>query len=279
MSDSVDLWLEDLHRGKIGLTVRLRECLAAATSPFQRLAVYDTHALGRIMVVGGEISFSESDEATYSELLVHPGLAAHPDPKRVLILGGGDGGAARECLRDPRVQRVVVVEIDREVVELSSRFFPTAGNALRDPRVSLVIDDAHRWLKASEERFDLVITDACSLLNPASDAFHEDPFHQAVFGRLAPNGIMVSPLGSPLLDPHGCREVLDAVRQVGDPRVYLMAVPTRPGGLWAIACAGAADPLAVPASRPWHDGLRCWHPSLQPALFTLPRHIVKALGI
>ncbi len=279
MSDTVDLWLEDLHQGRVGLKLRLRECLFSAATAFQRLAVYDSHAYGRILCLGGEIALSDADEAVYAELLVHPALSAHPRPERVLVLGGGDGGVARECLRHAAVRQVTVVEIDRQVVDAATRFFPRSGAALADARVRLVIDDAHRFLRQDTGSYDVIIVDACDLLDPASAEINGQPLERTVRGRLAPGGILVCQLGCPLLEIDRCRATLDELGTAPAPAVYVMHVPTLPGGQWAVAMIGAEDPRRVPAAQPWHAQLASWHPALAPALFTLPRHVARALGL
>ena len=276
MSDGIDLWLEDLHRGRVGLTLRLRECLFSATTPFQRIAVYDSHAFGRVLCLGGEIAISDADERVYAEQLVHPALSSHPAPARILILGGGDGGVARECLRHAAVRSVTVVEIDSQVVECAKRFFPAAGAAFADERLTLVIDDAHRFLDRDATKFDAIIIDACDLLNPASRPFHEAPFERMVATHLAEGGMLVCPLGNPLLEPEHARETLDALDR---PQVYVMSVPTQTGGQLAVAVASARRLAGVPAAQEWHAGLASWHPLLQPALFALPRHVERALGL
>jgi spermidine synthase len=171
-NESLNLWLEDLYGDQAGLKLKLRECLHSSTSPFQRIAVFDSHAFGKVLTLGGAIALTDFDEALYSECLVHPSLSVSKSAEHVLILGGGDGGVTREVLRYPAVKRVTVVEIDREVVEVCRTFFPTAASCLNDPRVELVIDDAHRYLRDCPHQFDVIVVDACELTNTASDAFH-----------------------------------------------------------------------------------------------------------
>jgi spermidine synthase len=192
-NETLNLWLEDLYHEQIGLRLRLRECLHSSTSPFQRIAVYDSHAFGKVLTLGGAIALSDVDEALYSEYLVHPALSVMPSAERVLILGGGDGGVAREVLRYSSVKQVTVVEIDRAVVDVCRTFFPTAASCLNDKRVDLVIDDAHRYLRDCPHQFDVIIIDACELTNTASDVFHVTSFADSVFRRLQPKGILVAP--------------------------------------------------------------------------------------
>ncbi len=228
--ETLNLWLEDLYGGQVGIRLRLRECLYSSTSPFQRIAVYDSVSFGKVLTLGGAIALSDFDEALYSECLVHPALSVLPSAKRVLILGGGDGGVAREVLRYGQVERVTVVEIDRQVVEVCRSHFPRAATCLSDPRVELVIDDAHRFLRDRPDQFDVIIVDAAELANTASDAFHDVSFADLVFRHLREGGILVAPLGCPTFDADSCRATLRTLSsKFPTPRVYLADHPQLPG--------------------------------------------------
>ncbi len=279
--ENLNLWLEDLYGNEVGIRLRLRECLFSATSPFQRIAVYDSVTFGKVLTLGGAIALSDFDEALYSECLVHPALSAKPDARTVLILGGGDGGVAREVLRYPKVERVTVVEIDRQVVDTCRAHFPRAASCLSESRVELVIDDAHRFLRDRSEQFDVVIVDAAELTNTASDAFHNSTFAELVFRRLRDGGVLVAPLGCPTFDADHCRATLRTLGgKFANPRVYLMTIPSFPGGQWAVAwCSTAASPDKPLLQPSGVDQLRCWHTGLQAGMFALPRNVQILLGI
>ncbi len=279
-NESLNLWIEDLYNEQMGLRLRLRECLHSSTSPFQRIAVYDSHAFGKVLTLGGAIALSDMDESLYSEYLVHPTLCAMPKAERVLILGGGDGGVAREVLRYSGIKQVTVVEIDRAVVDVCKTYFPTAASCLNDKRVELVIDDAHRYLRDCPHQFDVIIIDACELTNTASDVFHATSFADTVFRRLQPNGMLVAPLGSPTFAADSCLGTLRKLTEkFSTINTYLMTIPSFPGGQWAVArCVSGEVDNNIPA-YPWHKDLRCWHPQLQKNLFVLPRQIASALGL
>jgi spermidine synthase len=279
VSEALGIWIEDLFPDNSGLRVKARDCLYSGHSPFQRIAVFDTQAFGKMLCLDGTIALTEFDEATYSEHLAHPALAAHPAPKRVLVVGGGDGGVAREILRHKPVERVTVVEIDLQVIETAERFFPGCAAALKDPRCELVIDDAHRWLKGVTQLFDVIIVDGTVLANTASDAFHGKSFADTVLARLAPGGILVAPIGSPRFEDDDCRTSLRTLAgRFKNPRAYVMSLPSFPGGQWAVAwCSDTQDPTQLRADLP--VGLRSWHPALQPALFVLPRETSQGLGL
>ena len=279
-NENLNLWLEDLYGDTAGLKLRLRECLFSSTSPFQRIAVYDSNAFGKVLTLGGSIALTDFDEALYSECLVHPSMAVIPNAERVLILGGGDGGVAREVLRYPGVKKVTVVEIDREVVEVCRKYFPTAASCLNDTRVELVIDDAHRYLRDCPHQFDVIIVDACELTNSASDVFHATSFADSVFRRLKDGGILVAPLGCPTFATDDCRATMrklaEKFSRIG---AYLMTIPSFPGGQWAVARCIQGQAKGAVIAQPWHKDLRCWHPGLQDAMFALPRNVEQQIGL
>lgn len=280
-TENLRLTLSDRFHDRIGLTLQLKSCLHSSTSPFQHIAVYDSTDLGKVLCLGGSIALTEFDEAWYAEQLVHPALSVHSKAKRVLIVGGGDGGLARECLRYPNIESVTVVEIDRQVAEVAATYFPAPAAALRDPRVKLIYDDAHRWLRDCQERFDVILIDSAELVNAPSDAFFSLSFAETVFRALDDDGILVLPLGCPAFETDLCRASLRALSsRFAHPKVYRLHLPSLPTGEWAIAwCSATRTPEQLATKPQGVDSLQSWQPGLQAGLFVLPRQIQRQLGI
>jgi len=279
-NETLNLWLETLYGNQVGVKLRLRECLASATSPFQRIAVYDSLTFGRVLTLGGEIAITDADESIYSESLAHTAMQAVSEAKRVLILGGGDGGVAREVLRYA-VDHVTVVEIDRQVIEICAKWFPTAAKGLEDKRVQVVIDDAHRYLRDCQQHFDVVIVDACELVNPASDAFNTVPFASSVFRCLGKGGVLVAPLGCPAFAAESCRATLGTLRErFPKTQVFMTHLPSLPAGQLAVAWSSETrEPIATLANAPFVASLTSWTPQVQAAQFQLPRQVRAQLGL
>lgn len=280
-TDSLHLWLEESWNDQVALRLRLRACLYDQTSPFQRIAVYDSYALGRILALGGAVVLTEADEAIYSEGLAHPAMACHPAPKQVLILGGGDGGVCREVCRYAGVESVTVVEIDEAVVDAVREHFPACGPAFDDPRVELVIDDAHRFLEAVEETYDLIIVDADQLHDPAATLVQRMPLAEAIKRRLAPDGILVAPLGIPAFNGSACRASLATLRSRFDTvAVYQFTTPSMVGQQWAVGwCSLEREPELVDPAPTISGDLSYWDPQIQASLFALPKHRREQLGL
>src|SRR5262245_24789073 len=155
----------------MGLTQALDQRLVhRETTPFQTIEVHDHAAFGRVLVLDGTVQVSQADEFVYHEMAVHVGLLGRRRQQaRVLVVGGGDGGIVREALRHPFVERVVMVEIDRRVVEVSNRFLGVQGD-YADPRVTLLYDDGLAYMRAAArvgERFELIVIDATDSTAPS----------------------------------------------------------------------------------------------------------------
>lgn len=170
----------------------LKSCLFTGRTAFQDVAILDTHEYGKMLVVDGRTQSAEEDEYIYHEALVHPAMLTHPDPRRVLIIGGGEGAVLREVLRYRSVERAVMVDIDEELVELCRKHMPewNAG-AFQDPRAELVFADGKVYLGQAEGPFDVIFVDICDALEegPALSLYTEE-FYRLAHSRLTPGGLL-----------------------------------------------------------------------------------------
>lgn len=276
--ESLDLWLDNAWNNEFALRVKLRDRLASVTTPFQRIDVYDSYVLGRILALGGSIVLSEVDEATYSEGLTHPALACHPDPKQVLVLGGGDGGVSREIARYAGVEQITVVEIDKQLVELCREYFPRAAAGLDEPRVNVCYDDSHRFLTSTDQRYDIIIVDGEQMQDPSSDLVQERPFANLLADHCADGGIVIVPLGLVAFAGEQCRSSLAQLRErFAQTHVYTVTTPSVAGYGWAVAwCSDSREPVVSEAPE---TSLEYWEAAIQPALFALPRRTRRVLGM
>lgn len=281
MARTLDLWLEDNWNDATALRLRLRATEHSEVSPIQRIDVHDSYALGRVLCLNGRIAFTEADEALYAEGLAHPALQAHPAARRVLILGGGDGGLAREVCRYADVESVTVVEIDERVPAVVREYFPACAGGLDDPRVSVVHDDAHRFLATGDDRFDIILIDADELYDSSSDAVHASQFHHALARRLADDGVLIAPLGEPAIDAAACRAHLGRLQQtIATVTVYQVSGPTQAGHPWAVAwCSPHRQPSTRSDAEQLAEHLAYWSPHVQAGQFALPRRLRHTLGL
>jgi spermidine synthase len=277
------LFHQEIWIGRSGLSFGVERVLFQERSPYQEVAVLQTDAFGRLLTLDGVVMLSEHDEFVYHEMIAHPALAVLGDPKRVLIVGGGDGGTAREVLRHGSVESLDLVEIDGLVVEAAKRFFPHLSSSFADPRLQLHLADGVAFVKAAAaETYDLIIVDSTDPIGIGEGLFTRD-FYAACAAALKGHGLLVVQSESPF-DPtqaHVVREVR-ALFETLLPcaRTYLACIPTYPLGLWSFT-VGAKTPttLEEPAGEPlpFADALRYYTPAVHRAAFALPAFVTRLL--
>jgi spermidine synthase len=281
----LDDWFAEPPYAGVQQRYRVRERLFSQTTAWQSLEVLELEGPGRALILGGTLQTSLNEEFTYHEPLVHIPLFAHPNPHRVLIVGGGDGGALRHVLLHPSVDRALEVEIDQAVVEASLRYLPQiSGGAYSNPRAELKIDDGARFLAETSERFDVILVDSTDPVGPAA-ALISDAFLQSAHNSLAPGGLMAMQSGSPISQP---REFLATVRAFKNAfrlvKPYISYVPIYPAMLWSwVIGSDELDPTSFDdvSVRGRLEGLperlRVYTPALHRAAFSLPRFVQSLL--
>lgn len=180
----------EIEKGRC-LTIEVKSLLESRQSQFQKIDMYDTVPFGKMLVLDGVIQLTEFDNFAYHEMIAHVPLNAHPNPRKVLIVGGGDGGAVFEVLRHQQVEEVVLCDIDQEVVKISQKYFPEFAKALADKRCKVVIDDAAKYVASKENYFDVICVDSSDPIGPAEVLFARE-FYENVYRALTVEGIVVS---------------------------------------------------------------------------------------
>lgn len=274
----MELWFTEKQTPQLGITCKVRNTLHRERSAFQDIAVLDTEQFGRLLALDGIIQTSEADEFVYHEMIVHVAMCTHPSPRRVMVVGGGDGGTVREVLKHPRVERVELVEIDERVVEVCRELLPGLSSSLNDPRARVVIADGIRYMEEAGGEFDVVLVDSTDPIGPAVGLFSPE-FYASVYRRLSPEGIMVAQTESPFFNRDLIREVFSAVRGIFPlARLYLASIPTYPSGLWSFTLGSKAfDPLEVSPERSAALSTRYYSPEVHRAAFALPGFVRELL--
>lgn len=278
----LNLWVHEGHKGILETRYRVEKTLFSEKSPYQQIDVVQTAGLGRMLLNDGIVMLSERDEFVYHEMIAHVPLFVHPRPRRVLVIGGGDGGTVREIMRHESIERVVMVEIDEAVVRACRAHMPTVSCALDDPRLELRIEDGVRYVAECRETFDLVIVDSTDPIGPATPLFNRD-FYEKAAGLLGPDGILVSQAESPFYDPELQEPMLRNQRPFFSRlHLYLFSTLTYPGGLWSFGFASKGPcPLADFApNRVAAAGLetRYYNPGVHRAAFMLPNFVRDSLA-
>ncbi|KAG2429255.1 hypothetical protein HXX76_011024 [Chlamydomonas incerta] len=206
------LWLEEDLGDDYRWSYRVSEVLFSGRSEFQEIDLVDTPTWGKVLLLDGKMQSTEADEQVYHELLVHPPLLHHSCPKRVFIMGGGEGATAREVLRHKTVEKVVMVDIDKVVTDFCSKHLARNTKAFADPRLTLINDDARTQLEqAPDGSFDVVIGDLADPLDggPCYQLYTQEFYRNVVLKKLAPGGIFITQSG-----PAGflsCKEVFSSI--------------------------------------------------------------------
>jgi len=244
MENLWNVWYSELHKGRSGLTLRVNRVIESLQSEFQRIEVLENDDFGKLLVLYGSLMVCENDNNAYNEMITHVPLFAHPNPKRVLIIGGGDCGALTEVMKHPKVEQCTMCEIDELVVKTAKKHFPDLTAGLDDPRSKVIFEDGKKYIEESKEKFDIIILDLSDPVGPAGDLFQKS-FHKQVYDKLNDNGIMVAQSESPYYNKHTVRSMYSNLRELFKvAQMYTCFMPIYPSGLWSFAfCSKGIDPI------------------------------------
>lgn len=279
----LELWVEELHQKQLGLRYKVRRTLYSGESDYQQIDVVETEGFGRMLFNDSIAMVSERDEWVYHEMIAHVPMFVHPRVARVLVIGGGDGGTVRELLRHPSIETVRLVEIDALVVEACREYLKLTSQALDDPRVTVTIEDGVKFVKDTDERYDLVIVDSTDPIGPATPLFGAE-FYGNVKRILECGGCVVSQAESPFYEPEQQRSLLTILSETFErTAIYNYSNLTYPGGLWSFTLAGRRDlcPIAdFDAARFDRENLECryYNRAIHRGAFILPEFQRANLG-
>ncbi len=279
----MDFWFSEMHTNNVKMSVRVEKQLFSGTSDFQRIDVFESEEFGRFLTSDGSIIFSEKDEFTYDEMIVHVPMAVHPCVHKVLVIGGGDGGVARELSYYDEIEEIDVVEPDELFVKVCKEFFPDNARGLDDSRVKIYYRDGLRFLRGKQNEYDLIINDSTDPLGHTAGLFTKE-FYGSCYKALKSDGIMVYQHGSPFFDEdeESCRAMhRKAFRSFPISRVYQAHIPTCPSGYWLFGFASKKyHPLRDFDGKRWKErNLRTWYYSanLHMGAFMLPKYVEDLL--
>lgn len=282
-----DVWFTE-RDDKIALSLKHEGKLYDVQSDYQRVEVYNTQAYGNMLTLDGMVMTTERDEYVYHEMITHVPLLTHPNPKRALIIGGGDGGTAREMLRHESLEEVVMVEIDEKVIEACKQHLPNIASALDNPRLNLIVNDGIKYVKAAaSESFDLVVVDSTDPVGPAEGLFSVD-FYKEVHRILSPDGIMITQSESPRFNSKVFQEIYQVYRSIfGQDKVhcYLAYIPTYPTGMWSFSYSTKGDThplnnLDRSKSKDFAESndLSYYNEAIHESAFALPNFVKEMIG-
>jgi spermidine synthase len=275
------LWFDETYGGKIRFGLRLTGSVFRGKSEFQSVDVVDTEEFGRALALEDAWMTSERDEAHYHEMIVHPALTAAPRIRRVLVIGGGDGGTVREVLRYPEVEQVTMVELDKLVVDVCKEHLTSFGVPWNDPRLSLRYEDGIAYLgNYSGEPYDVILIDGSDPVGPAQ-GLYASPFYESAKRCLATGGVLVSQTESPIAMADDFARIVKTLRasfRRAEP--YFVPIPLYPSGMWSFTFASdAIDPLVFDEARAARieSVSRYYNRDIHRAAFAKPSFVRKLL--
>ncbi len=274
-----DLWYTEKQTPYVGLTCQVTNVLLSKKTPYQELAVLETSQFGRMLVLDGMVQTTVADEFVYHEMITHVAMQTHPSPRRVLVVGGGDGGVLRELVKYASVEKAVLSEIDGEVVEASRRYLPEISSALAHPRVEIIIEDGIEHVRKHREYYDVIIVDSTEPIGAAVALFTRE-FYQDAQAALREGGILVAQTESPFFNQDLIRNAYCRLKSIFPlAYLYLASIPTYPSGLWSFILASKEhDPLKVQIPRCPLEKMRYYCAEIHRGAFALPLFVRELLN-
>ncbi|MFQ5722008.1 MAG: polyamine aminopropyltransferase [Candidatus Aminicenantales bacterium] len=268
--------VKEFHTPSCGIFFKKKKVLYKQKSPYQEIMVIDNEYFGKVLLLDGLVQTTEKDEFFYHELLIHPAMITHPSPEKILIIGGGDGGALKEVLRYS-IKKAYLVEIDPSMIEVSKKYFPWLGPCLEDERVELINTDGQIFIEQTEQKFDVVIIDISDPVGP-SFALHQKDFYFKLKKCLKVEAVVVAQIGSPFFDLGSIIQKNKFFREIfTNVYFYLGPTPTYPGGSWCYAyLSNKISPFKIRRDPP--SVLKYFNPEIHHSAFALPNFMKEFLG-
>jgi spermidine synthase len=279
----IDNWFHE--RGPLwpgqSFSLQIEKILYHQKSLFQDVLVFDSTNHGKVLVLDGVIQCTEHDEHSYQEMMAHIPLYSHPNPKKVLVIGGGDGGVLREIARHPGVEEICICELDKDVIDVSKKYLPFMAKGFDDPRVKVHIMDGAKFMEENQSAFDVIVTDSSDPVGPASVLF-ETPFYKALHGSLREGGIICTQGECVWLHVDLIQPLIKAIQPLFTTVEYAYCtIPSYPSGQIGFIIAtkggkGCRNPVRAPEESVQKE-LKYYTPDIHSAAFVLPAFAQRAI--
>ena len=279
----MELWFTERHTPDVKFSINIDRQLYCGQSDFQRIDVFASREFGRILVLDGYIMLTEKDEFIYHEMMTHIPMAVHRRAKKILVIGGGDGGVVRELVKYPGVEHIDLIEIDELVVRACRKYLQKTACKLDDPRVEIHFEDGLKYTRSHENEYDLILVDSTDPFGPGEDLFTKE-FYGNCFKALKDDGVMVNQDESPFYDKDA-ETVRRAHKRICQSfpicRVYQAHIPTYPSGHWLFGFASKKyHPIYDFNAAEWNAlGIRTryYNTKLHVGAFALPTYVEDLL--
>ncbi|MFZ7132725.1 MAG: polyamine aminopropyltransferase [Eubacteriales bacterium] len=280
----MSLWYSENHTETVSFSIKIKEQICYEETQFQTLHIYDSYEFGRLFTLDGLVMLTEKDEFIYHDMIVHVPMAVNTSIKKVLVIGGGDGGTVRELTRYEHIEQIDMVEIDEKVVQISEKFLPFTSCKLKDHRVHLFFEDGIVFVtNAQNSIYDLVIVDSTDPIGPGEGLFTKEFYHQC-FRILSEDGILINQHESPYYNQYA-KEMKRAHEKIKGTfpisLVYQAHIPTYPSGHWLFGFSSKKyHPLKHVQSKEWEQfalKTRYYNSNLHRGCFALPTYVKELL--
>lgn len=279
----MELWYTEEHTENVRFSIKVKEQIYAEKSPFQQIDFFKSEEFGVFFTLDGLMMVNEKDEFIYHDMITHVSMATNPNIKKVLVIGGGDGGTVRELTRYNSIEQIDMVEIDEMVVRASQKYLPLTASKLEDKRVNLYFEDGLKFVRDKENVYDLILVDSTDPIGPGEGLFTEE-FYNNCYKALTEDGILVNQHESPYYerDAHEMKRAHRKIRNLFPiSKVYQFHIPTYPSGHWLFGFASKKyDPIKDIKVDEWKKfGLKTkyYNTDLHIGCFALPTYVKEML--
>lgn len=280
----MEYWYSDKHTKDVKLSMKVKRQIVSHVSMYQKIDILETYEYGRVLVLDGELMITEKDEFIYHEMISHVSMAVHPNVKDVLVIGAGDGGTIRELCKYSTIERIDMVEVDQDLVDICKEHFTKTACKLHDERVHIYHEEGLRFVRSHHEEYDLIIVDCADPFGPAEGLFTRE-FYGNCYKAMREDGILINQHESPFYSEHSqsvqrAHKHITAVFPMST--VYQCHIPSYPSGHWLFGFASKKyDPIKDLRDEEWNRlGIetRYYNTELHKGCFYLPNYVKELLG-
>lgn len=279
----MEFWFSEMHTENVKLSIKVDKHLYSEENEYVRMDIFESPEFGRFLTIDGYIIMTEKDEFIYHEMMTHIPMAVHPDPRKILVFGAGDGGVVRELLKYPNIERIDMVEVNEGVVEACKKYLPFTASGLDDDRVTIYTENCLRYIRHIEQEYDVIIVDSAGFYGPGESLLSRE-FYGSCYKALKDDGIMVNQHQSPFYDEDRI-ETQRAHKRIVEcfpiSRVYQAHIPSYPAGYWLFGYAAKTyHPVKDFDAKRWRNldiDTKYYTTNLHEGCFVLPKYVEKML--
>lgn len=280
----MELWFSEKNTETCKFSIKVKEQIYSEQTPFQKIAFFESYDFGRFFTLDGLMMVNEKDEFIYHDMIVHVPMAVNPDIKKVLVIGGGDGGTVRELSRYKSIETIHLVDIDERVVQLCKEYLPQTACGFDDTRVSTFFEDGVAFVKKNKSFYDLILVDSTDPIGPGEGLFTTE-FYKDCYNALNGNGILINQHESPYFTNYAAEmkkahKKLKSIFEVC--KVYQFHMPTYASGHWLFGFASKGlDPIRDHNKEEWESmGLKTkyYNSDIHVGAFQLPTYVRDQLA-